>query len=117
MATKSASAGMSNAYYNVAVSVTRNGDLKPEIEVAINGHKRSWSIPKASNHVVYYLAVLSCIIDAVANGATSAVVNIGNQTATRQLDGSEKPKLSHTIALHEAVWIAAGALPGGLKVQ
>ena len=116
MASAPASTRSSTARYTVHVSVTRNGDRQPSIEVVTNGTARQWTMPQASNHVVYYLAVLSCIVDAIALGATSAVVEIGDQTAARQLNGHEIPQQKHTRALYEAIWIAAGALSGKLIV-
>ncbi|UVI38404.1 hypothetical protein [Qipengyuania spongiae] len=103
-------------HYTVKVSVTANGDLLPDVDVTVNGTTRNWHFPKATNEVVFYLAILSCVIDAVANGAHSALVEIGNQTATRQLNGSEKPRKKHIRALNEAVIISGQALPGGLQV-
>ena len=103
-------------HYVVHVSVTANGDHLPKVEVTINGKKRSWTLAKATNEWVYYLAVLSCIVDAVANGAHSAVVDIGDQTATRQLNGTDKPSKKHIRALNEAIRVAKQALPGGARV-
>ncbi|MBA4045671.1 MAG: hypothetical protein C0510_00190 [Erythrobacter sp.] len=103
-------------HYAVQVSVFKNGDLRPKIEVTVNGKRRNWNIPRCSNHVAYYLAVLSCLTDAIANGASSVTVEIGDQTARRQLNGQEMPRQKHTIALHEAVRVAASALNGTFVV-
>lgn len=103
-------------HYTVKVSVTANGDLLPEVDVTVNGVERRWHLPKATNEMVYYLAVLSCVIDAVADGAHSAIVDIGDQTARRQLNGIEEPRKKHIFALNEALKISGQALPGGLQV-
>lgn len=114
MASSPAASSPALPLYKIHASVTKNGDTHPDIEMTVNGSTSRMSIPFASNHTAYYLAVLNCIVDAVAAGHPGIQVEMGDQTVGRQLLGTEAPKQRHTAALLAAVESAARALPRGV---
>ncbi|WP_197417806.1 MULTISPECIES: hypothetical protein [unclassified Sphingomonas] len=96
--------------------MTANGNVHPKIFVEVNGVARHWSLTEASNHIVYFLAILSCLVDAIATGAHDVTIEIGNQTATRLINGSQTAREQHILVLLQAVKVAASAIPGKFQV-
>lgn len=100
--------------YKLHVSVTANGEPQPETVVTINGIRQSWVLPSTSNHQAYYLGVIEIMAKAIQSGATSVSVELGDQVATRQLNGLDDTTDKGMRVLFEAVRRLETRIPGGV---
>lgn len=102
--------------YKIDVLVTANGGEWPTVLVSINGQKNLWSLKHASNHVVYYLAILSCLVEAIEQNAHHVHIEVGDQVVMRQLNGKQQAQQRHTAALLAAIKQTASQIKGSVTV-